>query len=315
MTQLSRYRPNYVRHFIEQHPQGLCDVMSIHWQHEIRQTLLLGERACCESILCQPDALWLEESQHPANDEHTALSPWIQTLNQAALNLGTLPELDSAQKLYSIGVMISYASKRSGKEAKDCAEISRLPEELAQLASDRRLQEQYEELPIIPSVQLDFLRELNSLEIPWEKLPESPRKATFMLQLALMGNLGEAGESRLLEQIHDIWRQRGRPFFNQRRWMLNNYLLYRLYHDTFPQHETLPLAEVYFDLVADYFLLRSLLCLWMLDGSELDDQLVVDIFSLYHQWRQSNPITSQQIQALRSPSVEADLAAFALLVY
>jgi len=133
MTQLSRYRPNYVRHFIEHNPQGLSDVMSIHWQHEIRQTLLLGERACCESVLCQPDALWLEESQHPANDQHPALTPWVQALNQAALTLGTLPELDSAQKLYSIGVMISYASKRVGTDAKDCADIAHLPEELAAL--------------------------------------------------------------------------------------------------------------------------------------------------------------------------------------
>lgn len=63
-------------------------------------------------------------------------------------------------------------------------------------------------------------------------------------------------------------------------WIFSNYLIYRLYHDTFPQHDDESALLRFFWLVADVFMIRTLFCLWTLDGSALSHDEIYALFAV-----------------------------------
>lgn len=73
--------------------------------------------------------------------------------------------------------------------------------------------------------------------------------------------------------------------FAQEAWIFSNYLIYRLYHDTFPQHESESTLQRFFWLAADVFMIRTLFCLWTMDDSALNHDEIYALFALFEAWR------------------------------
>lgn len=87
------------------------------------------------------------------------------------------------------------------------------------------------------------------------------------LQLSLLALADSNSEALMQQQLLDVWSSKGQQAFAGQPWMWTNYLVYRLYHETFPRHEQHDMLTCYLQLVSDYFLLRSLFSLWLMDGS------------------------------------------------
>ena len=121
------------------------------------------------------------------------------------------------------------------------------------------------------------------------------------------------GSSRLHQQMMDVWQERGVPRFANAPWVFINYLYYRLYHETFPHHDTQSMPTRYLTLVSDYFLLRSLLCLWMMDGDDLSDDDLIGLVAMFETWR-SGPLAAGEKEALLDAHREDEiLSAISLL--
>ena len=107
-------------------------------------------------------------------------------------------------------------------------------------------------------------------------------------------------EALLQQQLQTQW---------QTTWQQRNWLIYRVYHDVIGQTD----GADYFPLVCDFYLLRTLISLWTLDGSSLRQEDIFALFAMFERWRASENalLVRQQIQSLCAAAPL--LSAFSLL--
>lgn len=316
MSLIECYEPEFVRQYLNDNPQAAREPLSLCWRHEVRLSLLLNDADRCRSLLASSSALELSVSMRETSPDFPTLPDWAQSLNQASLDAVGLPGLTPEARLYALGILLSYVDKLDKDAPKTPEAIGSLPKKLEELVREGTLQGQFNELPPIPTLQRQLISALGSLSFDWNRLPESPRKQALQLQIGLLQILDDNGRSRLHQQIIDVWRDRGVPRFADVPWVFINYLYYRLYHETFPYHDAQPMTARYLTLVSDYFLLRSLICLWMMDGDTLGDDDLIGLIAMFETWR-NGPQAAEEKEALLAPHRQDDdvLSAISLLTY
>ncbi|GKX55754.1 lysine-N-methylase [Leminorella grimontii] len=313
MSQIECYEPEFVRQYLNNNSQTASKPLSLCWQHEVRLSLPLNDSERCRALLASSSALELNVSMREASADFPALPDWAQSLNQASLDAVGLPGLTPEARLYALGILLSYAAKLDKEEVTTPEVIATLPKKLEELVREGALQCQFNELPSIPTLQRQLTGALGTFSFDWSLLPESPRKQAVQLQIGLFQMQDDNGLSRLHQQMMDVWRERGVPRFADMPWVFINYLYYRLYHETFPHHDTQPMPARYLTLVSDYFLLRSLLCLWMMDGDDLSDDVLVSLVAMFEAWR-CGPLADEEKEALLAPHRQDEiLSAISLL--
>lgn len=313
MSQIECYEPAFVRRYRAQHPAAIRQPLVINWQHEARCSLLLDDPACCEAVLGSPEAFVLQVKMTEAVPGVAALPQHLQVINQAALDIVTLPGLSVDLRLYALGVMLSYAQKLPADSDDALVMLKSLPQTLADYAACGTLQQMFAELPAIAGPQRQLIRTLGRLAFDWDRLVDCTRKMSLPLQLSLL-SLADANSEALMEQqLRDIWASEGQNAFADRPWVWTNYLVYRLYHETFPRHEQHDMLTCYLQLVSDYFLLRSLFSLWLMDGSTITHSQAISLFSVFEAWRLDTQSAAER-DALLPPAEEPLLAALSLLV-
>ena len=311
MNLIECYEPEFVRQYCKNHPEQ--QPIDISWQHEIRRSLLLDDYARCEAILSHADAFSLHTHQQEQNMDHPVLSRRMQILNQATLDIITLPDVAIEIRLYAIGIMLSYAEKLPGESDDVLQKIAELPQQTKRYAELGILQEMYLKLPSLPQFQCNLITELSDSDFDWSLLPESVRKNTFPLQLSLLVLQDTDSIVSLQQQLFNEWQSHGVKHFSKTPWVMNNYLIYRIYHDVFPHDNENNIIQNYLSLIVDYFLLRTMLSFWMTEAS-LSHEETLAFFALYERWRNSTQGLEQR-QQLGKKILQGDhlLSAFSLL--
>lgn len=313
MKMIECYEPDFVRTFLSRHPDTPLHVTGT-WQSEIRHSLLLTDAASCEAALGAPHAFTLHVSQCEALPHGQPLTRRDQTLNQAALDTVTLPELSVALRLYALGILLSYSEKFPGESDDVIAQIASLPATLAGLAQEGKLQQQFSLLPPVPQLPCRLISLLGTLQLDWQMLPDSPRKASLPLQVSLLMLQDASSEALLHQQLQTQWQTLQTRYAADAPWIFSNYLIYRLYHDMFPQHDGEGIIGRYFALVSDVFLIRTLFSLWTLDGSPLTPADTYALFALFERWRHSAGAARLRQQAHSQLPGDDLLSAFSLLI-
>ncbi|WP_249530184.1 lysine-N-methylase, partial [Escherichia coli] len=211
--------------------------------------------------------------------------------------------------LYAVGILLSRASKMPGRDGDILARLTTLPQALADHAKKGTLQAQYAQLPPVPQLARQLMTLLGGCAFDWSILPESPRKASLPLQVTLLTLHDANSEALLQQQLQTQWQTTWQQHFATAPWMMRNWLIYRVYHDMIGQTD----GADYFPLVCDFYLLRTLISLWTLDGSPLRQEDIFALFAMFERWRESENalLIRQQIQA--ECCAEPLLYAFSLL--
>lgn len=313
MSQIECYEPAFIRHYRAQYPAAIRQPLVINWQHEARCSLLLDDPDCCEAVLGSPEAFVLQVKMTEAVPGVAALPKRLQVINQAALDIVTLPDLSVDLRLYALGVMLSYAQKLPADSDDALETLKSLPQRLAGYAADGTLAEMFAQLPVIAGPQRQLISSLGRLSFDWDRLVDCTRKMSLPLQLSLLALADSNSEALMQQQLLDVWASKGQQAFAGQPWIWTNYLVYRLYHETFPRHEQHDMLTCYLQLVSDYFLLRSLFSLWLMDGSPLSPSQAISLFSVFESWR-LDPQAAAGREALLSDHDDPLLAAISLLV-
>jgi len=250
MKLVNYYQPKFVTHPSIEKDQ----IVGLHYQHESRFSLLLNALPFARAVINDPLAFSLQVSTHAPDPAAIAVDSRLQCLNQAAIDCLTLPDLNEELRLYALG------------------------------AASGELQRMYAQLPTIDVLKNQLIRELGVMSFDWSRLPESPRSATLPMQVSLLMLQDANSEAQLQMKLAQVWRESGRACLAERPWMLTHYLVYRLYHDYFPGAQA---GRQYLNLVSDYFQLKALLSLWMIDGTPLAADDVAVFISLFEDWRLS----------------------------
>lgn len=313
MSQIECYEPEFIRQFTEKYPRSVRKPLSVSWQHEHRRSLLLDDYDCCDAVLSSPEAFVLKVKMIEADPTQTPLSPSLCALNQASLDIATLPGLSIELRLYALGVILSYVKKQPQSADNIADLIAVLPAQIAHFAREGTLQTMFAQLPPVATLQRQLIAGLGRLSFDWDALVDCPRKMSLPLQISLLGLQDGSSEAAMQQQLNDIWLQQGNRQFADRPWVWTNYLVYRLYHDAFPYHDSLPMTTCYLDLVSDIFLLRSLFSLWLMDNSALTHAHIISLFSVFEAWRHAPQHASERKHPREASQDDALLCAFSLL--
>ncbi|CAM6347833.1 hypothetical protein [Escherichia coli] len=308
MSFIECYEPEYVRNFMTQYPDSPLSVRKV-WKNEIRLSLMLTEPESCEAVLNDACAFDLQLTYRPVEENAAELSARDAIVNQAILSTLTLPDLTPELSLYAIGIVLSRASKMPGRDGDILARLTTLPQALADHAQKGTLQAQFAQLPPVPQPARQLMTLLGSCAFDWSILPESPRKTSLPLQMPLLA-LHDANSKALLQQQLKVqWQTTWQQHFATAPWMMRNWLIYRVYHEVIGQAD----GADYCPLVCDFYLLRTLISLWTLDGSSLRQEDIFALFAMFERWRASENavLIRQQIQA--ECSADPLLYAFSLL--
>ncbi len=279
------------------------------WKNEIRLSLSLTDIASCEAVLNDVRAFDLQLTYRPVEDNSAELSARDAIVNQVILSTLTLRDLTPELSLYAVGILLSCASKMPGRDGDILARLTTLPQALADHAKKGTLQAQYAQLPPVPQLARQLMTLLGGCAFDWSILPESPRKASLPLQVTLLTLHGANSEALLQQQLQTQWQTTWQQHFATAPWMMRNWLIYRVYHDMIGQTD----GADYFPLVCDFYLLRTLISLWTLDGSPLRQEDIFALFAMFERWRASENalLVRQQIQSLCA--ADPLLSAFSLL--
>ncbi|MBW9352613.1 lysine-N-methylase [Citrobacter sp. EC_71] len=312
MSMIDCYEPDFVRLFLSHHPDSAL-LVNMRWKTEVRQSLVLTDPASCQAALGDPNAFVLHHSKCAADPDSPALSPRDQVLNQSALNTITLPGLSPELRLYALGITLSFSEKCPGNSEAVLEKLASLPQILAGHVQEGKLQDQFAQLPSLPQLQRELITRMGSCEFNWDLLPESTRKLTLPLQVSLLMLQDANSEALLQQQLHDQWCNTHETYFVQEAWIFSNYLIYRLYHDMFPQHDSEGVIQRYFELVCDFFMIRTMLCLWTMDDSILSHEDIYALFAVFEEWRSSNDAAYLREYILSIMPGEPLLSAFSLI--
>ena len=308
MSFIECYEPEYVRKFLARHPGSPLYVRKV-WTNEIRLSLSLTDIASCEAVLNDVRAFDLQLTYRPVEDNSAELSARDAIVNQVILSTLTLRDLTPELSLYAVGILLSRASKMPGRDGDILARLTTLPLALADHAKKGTLQAQYAQLPPVPQLARQLMTLLGGCAFDWSILPESPRKASLPLQVTLLTLHDANSEALLQQQLQTQWQTTWQQHFATAPWMMRNWLIYRVYHDVIGQTD----GADYFPLVCDFYLLRTLISLWTLDGSPLRQEDIFALFAMFERWRASENalLVRQQIQSLCA--ADPLLSAFSLL--
>ncbi len=314
MPQIDYHQPEFVRHYLSQPDANPEQVIALNWSQETRLSLSLDSTATCGALLQKPDAFVLHSEKRDAKNAADALPARARLLNQVSFDILTLHPLPADIRLYALGILLSFAEKSPGESDETLALLATLPEKMREHLQQGALQAQFAQMPSVPALQRKLISGLAEQEFNWDLLPESQRKQVLPLQISLLSLQDANSEALLQQQLTDLWETTASASFDTQPWMLENYLLYRLYHDVFPCHEHDSAQQRYLQLNADYFMLKSLFSLWVMDGSVLSEEEIVALVAMFEQWRHTPAAQDYYRQLLASPAGGALLSAFSLLV-
>lgn len=272
--------------------------------NQLKKSLMLSCPEVCRQLLLDPMAMQTEVA---ALEQRLPFAPpppaAMATLHSLSIHVLAATDVPVEIRLWLIGMLVHRDPAQLSHEA--------FLDQVAVLAERGELLTMFDQLPVLPRLQWWGLRTITHQLLAYSQ----GRRGRQTMQ----GCLDKI--NRLLEGVYDeaklarlqqTWYDKVSPFLAARPQIMDNYLLYYVYHHNFPQQQNTP-AQAYQLLVIDYFLLRSYLCLMAME-KELEEQDVINLFYSYHTIRQHNAGFIKTIeQGLSESGFASDLSLYALL--
>lgn len=295
----SKAGPEALSHTCKTYPRAQTRI-----GNQLKKSLMLSCPEVCQQLLLDPLAMQTEvtELAQPlpfATPPSTAMA----TLHSLSIHVLAATDVPVEIRLWLIGMLIHRDPSALSHEA--------FLDQVAALAERGELNTMFEQLPALPQLQWWGLRTITGQLLAYSqgrRGRQTMQHCLDKINLVLEGVYDEGKLARLQQTWHD----KVAPFLAERPQIMNNYLLYYVYHHNFPLLQN-DRFQAYQLLVIDYFLLRHYLCLLAMD-KELEEQDVVNLFYSYHTIRQHNDNFLKTIeQGLSESGFTSDLSLYALL--
>lgn len=296
MEMIDHYQPDYVVRFnadactcpaCQKAPEGWPHV-SIALKNQQRESLYMACESAAKAILLDPDAFTLHASRAEPQGEQE-LSPWSEMLNQQCINLAVHPAMRLEVSLYAIGVLLSKAQQHADKGETDPALLQSMGEQLATLAEQGVLAQQFSELPPIQPNCLKALKDMGQMRLNLN-LP-MVEKMGVMLKLS---ELAIMPASRLEERLKELMlAEQQMTLFMEQPQIMRNYLIYKLYHDMFPGVACGNYGEAYLALATAFFRIRMLCAVGVNNEGVLSTETALVLISALSAWEMQHPVTAE----------------------
>ena len=295
----SKAGPEALSHTCKTYPRAQTRI-----GNQLKKSLMLSCPEACRQLLLDPLAMQTEvtELAQPlpfATPPSTAMA----TLHSLSIHVLAATDVPVEIRLWLIGMLIHRDPSALSHES--------FLDQVAALAERGELNTMFEQLPAMPQLQWWGLRTITHQLLAYSQGRRGRQTMQHCLDKINLVLEGVYDEGKLA-RLQQIWHDRVAPFLAERPHIMDNYLLYYVYHHNFPLLQS-GRFQAYQLLVIDYFLLRNYLCLLAMDKA-LEEQDVINLFYSYHTIRQHNASFLKTIeQGLSESGFASDLSLYALL--
>lgn len=297
MELIEHYQPEFVSRFNARETPCTCPAcqhagqawphVSVKLRNQQRETLDIGCETAAKEMLFNPEAFVLHTAQaEPQSDE--VLSAWSETLNQQCINLAVHPALTLEVSLYAIGILLSKAQQHRDNGESDPALLVDMGAQLATLAEQGVLAQQFAMLPPIAENRIATLKEMGQMRLNLNlPMVEKMGMALKLSELSIMQPARLAERQLILDSEWSAI-----TLFDDHPYALRNILIYKLYSDVFPGVECSNYGEALLGLARQFFHLKMLFTI-SAEQSELTQEDVVMLVSALRGWQQQNPFAAE----------------------
>lgn len=298
MELIEHYQPEFVSCFDARETPCTCPAClnaEVTWPHvsvklknQQRETLDIGCETAAKEMLFNPEAFVLHTAQaEPQSDE--VLSAWSETLNQQCINLAVHPALTLEVSLYVIGVLLSKAQQHLDNGENDPALLVSMGEQLAALAEQGVLAQQFAMLPPIMENRIAALKEMGTMRLNLN-LP-MVEKMGMSLKLSELAIMQPARLAERQQALDAVWPTIA--LFDEQPHTLRNILIYQLYSDIFPGIGCTNYGEALLGLARQFFHIK-MLCAIRAEQKELTQDDVALLVSALRGWQQQNLFVAEE---------------------
>lgn len=297
MELIEHYRPEFVLRFDARETPCDCPAcqngedswpyVSVKLKNQQRETLDIGCETAAKEMLFNPDAFILHTIRAESQSD-APLSPWAETLNQQCIHLAVHPALTLELSLYAIGILLSKAQQYQDNDERDPTLLVDMGEQLATLAEQGVLAQQFAMLPPIVENRISALKEMGAMRLNLN-MPMVD-KMGMSLKLSELSIMQSARLAERHDALTSTWSTI--TLFNEQPFMLRNILIYELYSSVFPGMDCSNYGEALLALVRQFFQLKMLCAIRAEQGALTPDNVAL-LVSALRGWQQQNPLAAE----------------------
>ncbi len=293
MELIEHYQPEFVARFDARETSCACPAcqnaeqawphISVKLKNQQRETLDIGCETAAKEMLFNPEAFVLHTAKAAPQSEEL-LSAWSEALNQQCINLAVHPALTLEESLYAIGILLSKAQQHLDNGESDPALLVDMGAQLATLAEQGVLAQQFAMLPPIIENRAAELKEMGAMRLNLN-LP-MVEKMGMSLKLSELAIMQPARLAERQQALDSAWPTIA--LFDEQPHTLRNILIYQLYSDIFPGVGCTNYGEALLGLARQFFHIK-MLCVIRAEQKELTQDDVALLVSALRGWQQKNP--------------------------
>lgn len=297
MELIEHYQPEFVSRFDARETPCACPACQSSdesWPHismklksQQRESLDIGCETAAKEMLFNPEAFVLHTEKAAAQSDEP-LSVWNEMLNQQCINLAVHPALNLDVSLYAIGVLLSKAQQHRDNGENDPVLLSSMGEQLAQLAEQGVLAQQFAMLPPIAENRIAALKEMGAMRLNLN-LP-MVEKMGMALKLSELSIMQDARLAERQQQLESAWNDIA--LFDEQPHALRNTLIYQLYSGIFPGLNVSNYGEAFLGLARQFFHIKMLCAIRHEQGTLTQDDVAL-LMSALRGWQQQNPFIAE----------------------
>lgn len=298
MELIEHYLPEFVSRFDAREAACECPAcqrggegwphISVKLKNQQRESLDIGCATAASEMLFSPDAFVLHTAQRESQSDEM-LSPWSAALNQQCVNLAIHPALTLEASLYGIGVLLSKAQQYLDNGDSDPAQLVSMGEQLATLAEQGVLTQQFAMLPPIAVNRTAALNAMGTMRLNLD-LP-MVEKMGMALKLSELSIMQPARLAERLQTLEAEWANIA--LLNEYPYILRNMLIYTLYNDVFPGVNCTNCGEALLGLARQFFHIKMLCAMRSEQGALTQDDVAL-LISALRGWQQENPFVADE---------------------
>ena len=287
---------------------------AVSYKTELNHSLYLSCPEATRLLLTAEDAMQMITGvQLQAKTNLTReVNPHDRLLNLMSMHLINTSHAAPEQGLFAIASLLLFAEKQPQQTERLEAyfislmeDISRgeIAQQIASVSAQRQL----------PWALLTLMQSYLATRSPTRSLPRLKGYVAHLMRLLKLDS-EEHNIEESMDRLDHAWTAMAEPWLQARPHIMRNYLLYRLYSDQFPNsRERKPMSWLYL-LIAEWYLIKSLIAASADKLGELSEETVIGIIYSFHTvTKHSAEATKVFLRQIESVKMKDDLSLLYLL--
>lgn len=291
--------------------------INLQFKQEEQKSVTISCPEAARLLLTQPDAMLLQQSTQIRKHEIKALDYPLENklLNLMCANIANVCEVHMDEAFYAMANLFLYKEKLAGapdsaSKAEDYffqligdLEQGNIAAQLSQIAPDYSLQ-----WALLMRLQVYLSAKAGMRS--WETLNHYVAKLIHILTEGAKNNNTELS----MQRLDTVWNAKVMPWLSERPHLMSNYIQYRIYHDRFPSENSTNLLPQLYLLVAEWFLLKSVIAACVeLVGEVVEEDIINIIYSYHAVTKHDAKSTVAFVEQIEKTKVNDDLSLIYLL--